>query len=224
MKKTAILLLAFALLCSCFALAACSDESDDSPSTATDTSSAATSSEEESSPPAEESSEEPSVSDSKPFWVTHYNDSSKEGAGVIFGEKYTGGGWWMHVAFAPVDGEDGVYEVVDTSNGIAEGGEGKALDIPEGGFVYAINVGNDYPKEINPDGSGIDYTSQPCKDMAAIAQAWRKGDKFTFENVDFDNFKEIPTATPDVEWYQDQANDSEDTGDYVCTATFTKVS
>ena len=41
--------------------------------------------------------------------------------------------WWKHVAFAPVEGEENVYEVV----GIRNYGDGIAfLDFPEGGFIW----------------------------------------------------------------------------------------
>ncbi|MBR6783502.1 MAG: CHAP domain-containing protein, partial [Clostridia bacterium] len=80
--------------------------------------------------------------DAKVFWVTHINDHNSEGAGAIFTSAYEGAVWWLHVAFAPT-GTAGVYKITAISDGIPEG-KGEAQAIPEGGFVYAINKGNNY--------------------------------------------------------------------------------
>ena len=77
------------------------------------------------------------------FHVTHYNDSAAEGACVIFTETYSGGGWWIHVAFAPVEGKENTYEIVEMVNGVSDG-SGVPLEIPEGGFVYGLNTGNNW--------------------------------------------------------------------------------
>ena len=257
MKKLAILLLAFTLLCSCFVLAACGGDGDESsasndssstatssddtkaPSTATssDESSASAPVEESSNVSTEESGDDSSVADEPSddpnggdvagegelLWLTHYNTLANEGSGVVLSSEYTGGNWWIHVSFKPVDGQDGVYEIAEIKDGLAEGsgGSGSPLAIPDGGFVYALNAGNDYP---NIDGSGPDYTSAPCNNMLTAMRTWKVGDKFTFTGIDFENFTEIPTSTPNVNWYEDAANDSDDTDNYVCTATFTKLS
>ena len=243
MKKIAILFLAFTLLCTCFMLAACGD-GDDNSSTATDSSSASdtssaastasteTSSKEESSAPVEESSatstEESSqapdestddtssdgsvAAESKLLWLTHYDTLSNEGSGVVMSKEYTGGEWWFHCAFAPVDGEDGVYEIVEVLDGSADG-SGHFLAIPEGGFVYALHTGNNYE-------GGIDYTTQASGDLLNEARTWKAGEKFTFTGIDFENFTDVPTETPDVNWYEDGDNG---TRNYICTATYTKV-
>ena len=54
----------------------------------------------------------------KPIWVTHFNDSTVEGAGVIFTDSasYQGCAWWLHISFAPAS-EVGVYEVKEISDG-----------------------------------------------------------------------------------------------------------
>lgn len=273
MKKLAILLLALAVLCSCFVLAACSGDNGDSSSAASgadesskatssdnsssaasstatsseETSSAASSedessvaepSEDESSADessvetsddssAEESSDDTSseetssggeVATGNPLWVTHYNTISNEGSGAILSEPYEGGAWWLAVSFKPVDGKDGVYEVVEVLDGPAGGGNGVPLNIPEGGFVYALNSGNDYPG--SGDNSKPDYTSAACDASVAAAQSWKAGDQFTFTGIDFANFTDVPTTTPDLQWYEDGDYDY---GNYVCTATYTKV-
>lgn len=241
MKKLAILLLAFTLLCSCCLLAACGGDSEDTSSPAADTSSSADSSsdkdtsaaasdetsseapvEESSEAPVEESSEtpdasteestdEPVAAESKLLWLTHYNTLGNEGSGVIMSTEYTGGDWWFHCSFAPVAGEDGVYEIVEVLDGTD--GTGHPLDIPAGGFVYAVHTGNNYE-------GGIDYTTQASNDLLNDARTWKAGDKFTFTGIDFENFTEVPTTTPELNWYEDGDNG---TGNYVCTATYTKV-
>ena len=135
------------------------------------------------------------------FWLTHYNDSSREGAGVVFTETYTGAGWWLHFAFAPIEGAKDAYEITATVNGLSDG-SAKPLAVPEGGFVYAINTGNNYP-------GGINYTSANCNGAIARAKDWKVGDKFTFTGLDLEG-KTIPTSTSGKDWYDP---------DYVCTAT-----
>lgn len=242
MKKLAILLLAFVLVCSCFVLAACGDGEDTS-SPAAESSSAAegsdtsskteTSSKEETSSEAsveesseasveestetpdessEESTDEPVAAESKLLWLTHYNTLSNEGSGVVMSEPYTGGEWWFHCSFAPVDGEDGVYVIVEVLDGSSDG-SGHSLDIPEGGFVYALHTGNNYE-------GGIDYTTEVGATMLTEARTWKAGEKFTFTGIDFENFTDVPTETPTLNWYEDGDNG---TGNYICTATYTKV-
>ncbi len=139
------------------------------------------------------------------FWLTHYNDGKVEGSGVIFTKEDTAGGWWLHVAFAPIEGAENAYEIVDISNGVGDG-MATPVEVPAGGFVWAANYGNDYPW-IYDDPNAIDYTSTNCTNAITRAFAWSIGDRFVIEGVDFET---IPTTTPDVMWY-DEA--------YVCTAT-----
>ena len=155
MKKLSLLLAALMIFC-CFALASCGEEeatssAPEASSTAPATSSEApaVSSEEpeaSSEEPAESSEEElPLVGEAEMFWVTHFNDGSSEGAGAIFTETDTAGGWWIHVAFAPAQVEDleNVYEIVELTNGLSDG-SATTVAVPEGGFVWAINTGNNY--------------------------------------------------------------------------------
>ena len=160
------------------------------------------------------------------LWLTHYNEADAEGAGVIFTEADTAGEWCSHVAFAPVKGEPGVYEIVDISFG--EEGQGRALAIPEGGFVYCVNLGNNWPlltRGLTGDGSsGLwyddeehinmpNYQSDNSVDMMhTVYRNWSVGLWFSFEGLDLVNFT-VPTTTPDLRWYDEG---------YVCTATFTK--
>lgn len=137
-----------------------------------------------------------------PLWVTHF-DALAEGAGSIMTVPYSDGGWSFHIALAPTD-IAGTYEVTAMSNGMYDG-SGKALDIPEGGFVYVLNVGNDYTSL-----GGVNYQSTACRTTLSYALAWKLGDKITIGNLSTVN-KVVPTTTPDIEWYYD---------DYQCTATF----
>ncbi|MBE6683910.1 MAG: hypothetical protein E7595_07190, partial [Ruminococcaceae bacterium] len=177
--------------------------------------------------------EEPEVPETpaepKMFWVTHLNDSNVEGAGVIFTEAYSGCAWWKHYAFAPVADAEGVFEITAIVDGPALSGTGvEPLAIPEGGFVYAINVGNNWKdlceeNGVTGDGStGLWYddefhANEPNYATANVSamwediNAWTVGMQVTFEGIDLANL-EVPTSTPDVKWY-DEA--------YVCTATYT---
>ena len=109
--------------------------------------------------------------DEKPLWVTHFNDFYSEGAGVIFTSEYQHAGWWIHFAFAPTDVE-GVYEIVDTANGLADG-TAIPLAIPEGGFAFAANYGNDY---ITIGSGDTDFTSPNCTNFITDLQtSWTVG-------------------------------------------------
>ena len=222
MKKLSLLLAALMIFC-CFAMASCSEEeatssAPEASSTAPVTSSEAPVSSEEpeasSEEPAESSEEElPLVGEAQMFWVTHFADSSVEGAGSIFTQSYSGAGWWLHVAFAPVtvEGAENAYEIVAISSGLADG-SATPLDIPEGGFVWAANYGNNYP-QINADGSGIDYTSPNCSGAIDTAKLWMVGDKMQILGLDLEGMT-IPTDTADVIYYDDA---------YVCTATWAPI-
>ncbi|MBQ9847524.1 MAG: hypothetical protein IJO64_00500, partial [Clostridia bacterium] len=146
----------------------------------------------------------------KPFFLTHFNDNTVEGSGVIMTTEYTGAVWWIHAALAPVAGLENVYEVVGLSDGTPDG-SGVAQAIPEGGFVYALNFGNNYAAIYgNPD--DIDYTSPNCENMINDVKTWQVGDKIVIKGVDLEG-QTIPTSTPDVKWYDDA---------YVCTAEYAK--
>jgi len=118
----------------------------------------------------------------KPLWLVKYNDATIEGAGVVFTEKYEGAAWWFHAAFVPTDVE-GVWKITEICDGIedsvvggAGGGKAQPLAIPEGGFVYAINVGNDYPTLYPNEANTVDYTSEACTACIQDIQAnWKVG-------------------------------------------------
>ena len=229
MKKLAFALAMLIALTGClFALASCGEEetsstpaessaaASETPAASSEEAPAASSEEapaESSEEAPAESSEEggdPVVADAKMFWVTHYNDGFQEGAGSIFTETDAAGGWWLHVAFKPVDGAENTYEITEITNGLADG-SAATVSMPEGGFVWAANYGNDYPS-INPgDPNAIDFTSDNCTNFINYATTWAVGDQFVIEGVDFEN---VPTSTPDVKWYE---------AEYICTATIAEV-
>jgi hypothetical protein len=163
-----------------------------------------------SSEPSEDPSDEPAepTAEWKDLWLTHYNEAFVEGSGVVFTEAYSGAGWWDHIPFAPVEGSKAAYEIIAISNGTPDG-SGVAQAIPEGGFVYCLNYGNDYP---SLGMGGDDLATDGARNMLEDAlNNWAIGDKFVFEGLDLAN-KTVPTSTPDVEWYKD--------GEYVCTGKY----
>ena len=157
------------------------------------------------------------------FWVTHFNNGSVEGAGAIFTDSDAAGAWWHHVAFAPVEGKEDVYEIVEFCIG---DGNAYSLAIPEGGFVYAVNTGNNWPSLFEQNGAtgdgstGLwfddaehaampDYTSDNCSTAFTMVNDWCVGLTFKISGIDLEG-QTIPTSTTDKQWYED---------DYVCTAT-----
>ena len=228
MKK--ITLFVLFLLCVCLALAACGDAADTSAAAGVSETSEAESTESKAESAAQESSEagaeksaeessEPPVQEARTFWLTHYNDGAAEGAGSIFTTTDTAGVWAAHVAFKPVS--EGVYEIVEISDGIAGAGNGVALEVPEGGFVWAINKGNDWPALIESAVGNEwfyddahkempDYTSVACDTMITDVRSWLVGDQIRFTGIDLEG-QTVPTDTPELGWYEP---------DYVCTATW----
>ena len=216
MKKVTLFVLF--LLCVCLSLTACGDAADVSSAPGVSETSDAASSIAGTEESAEESSE-PTVREARTFWLTHYNDGAAEGAGSIFPAPDTAGVWAAHVAFKPVS-ED-VYEIVEISDGVAGAGNGVKLKVPEGGFVWAVNKGNDWPSLIeNAVGNEWfcddvhkampDYTSVACDTMIIDVRSWRGGDRIRFSGID-PKGQTVPTDTPELGWYEP---------DYVCTATW----
>ena len=146
---------------------------------------------------------------SKTFWLTHYENNYVEGAGSIMTTAYTRGEWCLHIAFEPTNIEN-VYRITAMTDGTSDG-SAKPLAIPNGGFVYLLNYGNNYPK-INADGSGIDYTSPKCSAAIADAKTWRVGELLQISGLDIYTYS-IPTTTANTKWYDDA---------YVCTANYVK--
>jgi len=155
-----------------------------------------------------------SDTEQEPFWLTHYNNTDAEGAGAVMTSTYSGGAWNLHVAFSPVSGTN-AYIITAISDGTGDG-NGRPLGIPNGGFVYTINTGNDWPTicAANPGAYPWatdlpDYTSDSCTDMMERALDWKVGDTFVFSGLDLAGQK-IPTSTASTKWYSTS---------YICTAT-----
>ncbi len=147
----------------------------------------------------------------KPFFLSHFDNVTVEGAGVVFTDDATNTNhaWRIHVVFAPIAGEENAYEIVDIIDYLQSDASKvtKTPVIPEGGFAYNLNYGNDYPS-LNMDGP--DYTSPNCNNMIADVLTWKIGDKLMFKNVDLEG-KTVPTSTEGTNWYDDA---------YVCTAQY----
>ncbi len=145
--------------------------------------------------------------DAKVFWVTHINDNTFEGTGAILTAPYTGADWWLHVAFAPTGNDS--YKITAISNGLSDG-SATSLDIPAGGFVYALNKGNNY---IELGTGDTDYTSDNCNTALEDAVNWKVGDEFAFYGIDpIDPV--VCTTTPSLAWYDDE---------YVCTSYYKQL-
>ncbi len=153
---------------------------------------------------------EPELEGGNTFWVTHFNNTSAEGAGSIFTQEYTGCGWWVHASFKPVEGLENVYELVEKSDG-ASNGTATPLAIPEGGFVYAVNTGNDYIT-LNKDEHDINFKNKGASDAMSAVRSWRIGDKIQFSGLNLDTMR-IPTTTEYIDYYSEG---------YVCTAQYAK--
>lgn len=178
---------------------------------------------------AEESIEEniSFIGDEKTFFITHYDpDSEPEGAGSIYTVIDAGSSWAHHVAFAPIKGKKNCFEIVDICLG--DGGTGCPLLVPEDGFVWAHNQGNNWPvltEGLTGDGStGLwydapyyltapNFVTEYSLNAWNSAEYWNVGDKFYIKGIDLDTFT-VPTSTPELAYTDDS---------YVCTATYIKI-
>ncbi len=154
--------------------------------------------------------QEAELKDGKTFWVTHFNDNSAEGAGSIFTQEYTGCGWWVHASFKPVEGLENVYELVEKSDG-ASNGSATPLAIPEGGFVYAVNTGNDWIT-LNNDEHNVNFKNAGANASISAIRSLRIGDKVQFSGLNLDTLR-IPTTTEYIDYYSEG---------YICTAQYAK--
>ena len=154
----------------------------------------------------------------KTFWVTHANDNSAEGAGVIITNSadniVNGWAWRLIVVFKPVSGSSGVYEISEIYDHLSLSAEDANViaahansSIPAGGFIYTLNYGNDY---ISLGQGDTDYTSANCNSAIADAKTWQVGDKLTFYGIDPAD-PVVSTSTPGELWYDDA---------YICTSYY----
>ncbi|MBE6683673.1 MAG: hypothetical protein E7595_05955 [Ruminococcaceae bacterium] len=150
------------------------------------------------------------------FWVTHYNDWSGEAAAaIVTGQEHNviqGWAWRYVVVFEPVESLYGVYEVSKTFNFL-----GSAIDsaevvdahtntvVPEGGFIYHLNYGNDYSST-----GGTNYKNDQINAAINVAMSWQVGDRLEFTSLNLESLV-VPTITPNVKWYE---------SGYICTAKY----
>lgn len=140
----------------------------------------------------------------EPFFLTHYNDVIAEGASVIMTRPYgktkgdpSDANWWTHIAFTPIAAHEGMYMVTEVStNGVADG-LATPIEIPEGGFVWIANYGNDYSGQ-----GGIKYTNTAVNNVLAIARSIEVGRVVCFENVDIEN-QDIHNVNGRTYYYQE---------------------
>lgn len=143
------------------------------------------------------------------FWLTHYNDIYVEGSGVIVNNtEYNASQAWRYVvSFSPIGGNK--YEIVEILDYLNTNQDTYRASIPDGGFLYFLNVGNDYTST-----GGENYVSVNCNNAIADAQTWKVGDVFEFVNLNLESGV-APTLTPSLKWHD---------GSYVCTAKYRVVS
>ncbi|GEM_PF-1344530 len=171
--------------------------------------------------PKEESKEEKpayTVVSEKNFFVMGYDVEECDGCGIVYTVADTASGWSSHYAFTPND--DGTFTLTGTSIGIGSGA-GVALSVPEGGFVYVLNQGNNWPdlmKDKKGDGASGEwyddethlalpnYTSAAVLEAIANANLWKVGNIFEFDGLDLED-KELIDEN-DVQYYEDS---------YVCS-------
>lgn len=143
-------------------------------------------------------------SDTKKLLITHINEgySGHEGTGIIYTTSSDGTlspfgsfDWWNVVAFEWSDDDNCfVVKSIDTKMGSTKA----SVVIPENGFVYCCNVGNDYPSL--GDSTKPDYTTDAMDATCAYVQTLKTGDKAYLYGVDILN---ATVDTNSAEWYTD---------------------
>ncbi len=127
---------------------------------------------------------------SEPFFLSHFNEVMAEGASVFMTRAYgkvagdlSNAEWWTHIAFAPVEGQEGMYVVTEISTSGLADGLATPITVPEGGFVWIANYGNDY---ITAGTGQIDYTNAAVNAAIDLAKSLEVGRVVCFENIDFE--------------------------------------
>ncbi len=129
--------------------------------------------------------------DSKKLLVTHINVNyaEYEGAGVVYSSSsdgtiasYGGFAWWNVIVFGWNSSEKCfVVESVNTSMNVDK----STTKIPENGFVFCCNTGNDYPSL--GDNSKPNYQTQAMKDTCDFVTSVKVGDKAYLYGTDLLN-------------------------------------
>ncbi len=152
----------------------------------------------------------------KSIWVTHFNTSSGEGAGAIITKQdaniINAWAWRIIVVFAPVEDIPGVYEVRGIYDHLDKGQENATVTeafnnsaIPDGGFIYTLNYGNDYTAS-----GGENFINTNCSNAIEDVKTWKVGDLFEFTHLNLESLA-VPTITPKTNWYDSS---------YVCTSKY----
>lgn len=145
----------------------------------------------------------------KPFWLTHYNNHAVEASGVIITstDYNTSQAWRFVAAFSPIGGNR--YEIVEIADYLDTDQDTYRISVPDGGFLYMLNVGNDYSST-----GGVKYINDNCNNAVKDAASWTVGDVFEFINLNLESLT-APTLTPSLNWYDSS---------YVCTAQYRVLS
>lgn len=134
------------------------------------------------------------------LYITHINESSsgKEGAALVLtpdvGETVQSKGnfaWWRLVTFE-WDATENCYKVTNIQLN-ANNQDKSTTKIPENGFVYAINTGNDYSSS-----GGINYRTERILNCFASLQNVTVGTKAYVYNTDLKNGA---ISTNGLAWY-----------------------
>ena len=143
-------------------------------------------------------------SGSKKLLVTHINVNyaEYEGAGVVYTTSNDGSiaqygsfNWWNVVTFKWSSSEKCfIVESVDTTMNVSK----STTKIPENGFVYCCNTGNNYPAL--GDNSKPNYTTQEMNDSCAFVSSVKVGDKAYLYGTDILN---ASVDTNGELWYTD---------------------
>jgi hypothetical protein len=109
------------------------------------------------------------------FWVTHFNEQ-QEGAGYIYTIdpntiSNVNWAWNLWVAFKPVLNVPNAYEITEIYNYLTGATVTAKPTMPEGGFIYGLNLGNDYTSS-----GGVKYNSGHVSNAIRRASEWQVGD------------------------------------------------
>jgi hypothetical protein len=106
------------------------------------------------------------------FWLTRFNEQV-EGAGYIFTiDPHTisniGWKWNFWISFKPVADIPNAYEITEMYNYIDNNATVTVTpSLPEGGFIYGLNLGNDYSSS-----GGVKYNNGRVTNAVRRASEW----------------------------------------------------